>query len=61
MTIQTAVLIEKLVELGAEVTWSACNIFSTKDHEAAAIAAQQQQQEQMQQQAQAQQQQEQGA
>jgi adenosylhomocysteinase len=39
MTIQTAVLIETLVELGAEVTWSSCNIFSTQDHAAAAIAA----------------------
>jgi len=39
MTIQTAVLIEALVELGAEVTWSSCNIFSTQDHAAAAIAA----------------------
>ena len=38
MTIQTAVLIETLVELGAEVSWSSCNIFSTKDHAAAAIA-----------------------
>ena len=38
MTIQTAVLIETLVELGAEVTWSSCNIFSTQDH-AAAVAA----------------------
>lgn len=38
MTIQTAVLIETLVELGAEVTWSSCNIFSTQDHAAAAIA-----------------------
>ena len=35
---QTAVLIETLVELGAEVTWSSCNIFSTQDHAAAAIA-----------------------
>ncbi|MCF8262416.1 MAG: adenosylhomocysteinase [Melioribacteraceae bacterium] len=39
MTIQTAVLIETLKELGAEVTWSSCNIFSTQDHAAAAIAA----------------------
>ena len=39
MTIQTSVLIETLVELGAEVTWSSCNIFSTQDHAAAAIAA----------------------
>lgn len=39
MTIQTAVLIETLVELGAEVTWSSCNIFSTQDHAAAAVAA----------------------
>jgi len=39
MTIQTAVLIETLVSLGAEVTWSSCNIFSTQDHAAAAIAA----------------------
>ena len=38
MTIQTAVLVETLVELGAEVTWSSCNIFSTQDHAAAAIA-----------------------
>jgi adenosylhomocysteinase len=38
MTVQTAVLIETLVELGAEVTWSSCNIFSTQDHAAAAIA-----------------------
>lgn len=38
MTIQTAVLIETLVELGADVTWSSCNIFSTQDHAAAAIA-----------------------
>ena len=38
MTIQTAVLIETLTELGAEVTWSSCNIFSTQDHAAAAIA-----------------------
>lgn len=39
MTIQTAVLIETLVELGAEVRWASCNIFSTQDHAAAAIAA----------------------
>ena len=39
MTIQTAVLIETLTELGAEVQWSSCNIFSTQDHAAAAIAA----------------------
>jgi adenosylhomocysteinase len=39
MTIQTAVLIETLTELGAEVSWSSCNIFSTQDHAAAAIAA----------------------
>jgi len=39
MTIQTAVLIETLQALGAEVTWSSCNIFSTQDHAAAAIAA----------------------
>lgn len=39
MTIQTAVLIETLIELGADVTWSSCNIFSTQDHAAAAIAA----------------------
>ncbi len=39
MTIQTAVLIETLIELGAEVRWSSCNIFSTQDHAAAAIAA----------------------
>ncbi|HCE39959.1 MAG TPA: adenosylhomocysteinase, partial [Alcanivorax sp.] len=38
MTIQTAVLIETLKELGAEVRWSSCNIFSTQDHAAAAIA-----------------------
>jgi adenosylhomocysteinase len=38
MTIQTAVLIETLVELGAEIRWSSCNIFSTQDHAAAAIA-----------------------
>ena len=37
MTIQTAVLIETLIELGAEVTWSSCNIFSTQDHAAAII------------------------
>jgi adenosylhomocysteinase len=37
--IQTAVLIETLTSLGAEVTWSSCNIFSTQDHAAAAIAA----------------------
>ena len=41
MTIQTAVLIETLVDLGAEVRWSSCNIFSTQDHAAAAIADQQ--------------------
>ena len=40
MTIQTAVLIETLIELGAEVRWSSCNIFSTQDHAAAAIAEQ---------------------
>ena len=40
MTIQTAVLIETLVELGASVRWSSCNIFSTQDHAAAAIANQ---------------------
>ena len=40
MTIQTAVLIETLVALGAEVRWSSCNIFSTQDHAAAAIADQ---------------------
>ena len=40
MTIQTAVLIETLLQLGAEVRWSSCNIFSTQDHAAAAIAAQ---------------------
>ena len=40
MTIQTAVLIETLVALGAEVRWATCNIFSTQDHAAAAIAAQ---------------------
>merc|ERR1719189_984799 len=39
MTMQTAVLIETLVELGAEVQWSSCNIFSTQDEAAAAIAA----------------------
>jgi adenosylhomocysteinase len=39
MTIQTAVLVETLVELGAEVRWSSCNIFSTQDHAAAALAA----------------------
>ncbi len=39
MTIQTAVLIETLVEMGADVTWSSCNIFSTQDHAAAAMAA----------------------
>src|SRR6188768_825770 len=39
MTIQTAVLIETLVELGAQVRWVSCNIFSTQDHAAAAIAA----------------------
>lgn len=39
MTIQTAVLIETLVALGAQVSWSSCNIFSTQDHAAAAIAA----------------------
>src|SRR5438477_10317421 len=38
MTIQTAVLIETLIDLGAEVKWSSCNIFSTQDHAAAAIA-----------------------
>ena len=38
MTMQTAVLIETLIALGAEVTWSSCNIFSTQDHAAAAIA-----------------------
>ena len=38
MTIQTAVLIETLIDLGAEVRWSSCNIFSTQDHAAAAIA-----------------------
>ncbi|MDQ3471802.1 MAG: adenosylhomocysteinase, partial [Pseudomonadota bacterium] len=38
MTIQTAVLIETLIELGAEVRWASCNIFSTQDHAAAAIA-----------------------
>src|SRR3546814_1773759 len=39
MTIQTAVLIDTLVELGADVRWASCNIFSTQDHAAAAIAA----------------------
>src|SRR5438067_7699892 len=39
MTIQTAVLIETLQELGAEVTWTSCNIYSTQDHAAAAVAA----------------------
>ena len=39
MTIQTAVLIETLIDLGAEITWSSCNIFSTQDHAAAAIAS----------------------
>jgi adenosylhomocysteinase len=39
MTIQTAVLIETLTALGAEVRWSSCNIFSTQDHAAAAMAA----------------------
>src|ERR1700741_1538491 len=39
MTIQTAVLIETLIHLGAEVRWSSCNIFSTQDHAAAAVAA----------------------
>ena len=39
MTIQTAVLIETLKDLGAEVRWASCNIFSTQDHAAAAIAA----------------------
>ncbi|HVR73402.1 MAG TPA: adenosylhomocysteinase, partial [Planctomycetota bacterium] len=39
MTIETAVLIETLQVLGAEVTWSSCNIFSTQDHAAAAVAA----------------------
>ena len=39
MTIQTAVLIETLIDLGAEIRWSSCNIFSTQDHAAAAIAA----------------------
>ena len=38
MTIQTAVLIETLVDLGAEVRWASCNIFSTQDHAAAAVA-----------------------
>jgi adenosylhomocysteinase len=40
MTIQTAVLIETLTALGADVRWATCNIFSTQDHAAAAIAAQ---------------------
>src|SRR5476649_2438670 len=40
MTIQTAVLIETLIDLGAEIRWSSCNIFSTQDHAAAAIAEQ---------------------
>ena len=39
MTIQTAVLIDTLIDLGAEVRWSSCNIFSTQDHAAAAVAA----------------------
>src|SRR5438128_4492800 len=39
LTIQTAVLIETLIELGASVRWSSCNIFSTQDHAAAALAA----------------------
>ncbi len=39
MTIQTAVLVETLIALGAEVTWTSCNIYSTQDHAAAAIAA----------------------
>ena len=39
MTIQTGVLIETLIDLGAEVRWSSCNIFSTQDHAAASIAA----------------------
>ena len=39
MTVQTAVLVETLVDLGAEVRWSSCNIFSTQDHAAAALAA----------------------
>ncbi len=39
MTVETAVLIETLVELGADVRWASCNIFSTQDHAAAAIAA----------------------
>src|ERR671913_1197433 len=39
MTIQTAVLIETLAELGADIRWASCNIFSTQDHAAAAIAA----------------------
>ena len=40
MTVETAVLIETLVELGADVRWASCNIFSTQDHAAAAIAKQ---------------------
>ena len=40
MTIQTAVLVETLIDLGAEVRWSSCNIFSTQDHAAAALAVQ---------------------
>ena len=40
MTIQTAVLVEALIELGASVRWSSCNIFSTQDHAAAALADQ---------------------
>jgi len=39
MTIQTAVLMETLIELGADIRWSSCNIFSTQDHAAAAMAA----------------------
>ena len=39
MTIQTAVLMETLIDLGAELRWSSCNIFSTQDHAAAAMAA----------------------
>ena len=39
MTIQSAVLIETLIELGADIRWSSCNIFSTQDHAAAALAA----------------------
>src|SRR5688572_4890475 len=39
MTIETAILIETLIELGAEVRWSSCNIYSTEDHAAAAVAA----------------------